>query len=435
LAVRSLLPACGLVAALAVAGPAAGQISAPDSLELVRRLDALARRVADLELGPVAAAPESRYGFGPAASKVYGRDAGVSIGGYGEALFQDFAAANEAGAAAGGGSTIDFVRQIVYVGYKFDDRLVFNSELEFEHASTAQHGSVAVEFAYLDAMLHRGASARAGLLLVPMGFVNELHEPPVFLGARRPETERGIVPSTWRANGFGAFGEPAVGLSYRAYVIESLRAVADAEAGVGGFSRAGLRGGRQNGSEALFENVAGVVRADYARAGALVGGSAFYGHTGQGATTIGGRQITAATTIWEAHAQVRRAGARLRALVAAAHVDDAAAVSTANGLAADAGVASGLVGWYVEAGYELWSRLRPDSRFEFVPYVRVEKLDTQRDVPAGFTRNPANDQQIVTAGGAFYPHPQVVVKSDYEWRSNAAETGVDQWNVAVGFLF
>jgi hypothetical protein len=432
LALRTGLLTWTLVCTLSRA--AAAQPAAPDSVELARRLDALARRVADLELGPVAGPPESRYGLGPAASKVYGVASGVSIGGYGEALYQNVAAENEAGAASNGRDTIDYLRQIIYLGYKFDERLLFNSEIEFEHAATAHHGTVAVEFAYLDAMLHRAANLRAGMLLVPIGFVNELHEPPVFLGARRPEVERRIIPTTWRANGAGLFGEPVNGMSYRAYLIESLRAIGDSDDGVSGFNAGGLRGGRQSGSEALFEDLAGVARVDWTANGLGAGAAVFVGNTGQ-SEAVGNDVIGGLTTIFEAHAQVHRAGLRLRALVSGATVDDAAAINTANGLTGNGSMGSELGGWYVEGGYELWSRLRPQSRFELVPYVRFEEVNTQVEVPDGFSSNPANDLRIITLGGAFYPHSQVVVKSDYEIRRNEADTGVDQWNIAIGYLF
>jgi hypothetical protein len=64
------------------------------------------------------------------------------------------------------------------LGYKFSDKALFNSEIEFEHASTGKRGSVSVEFAHLDFLLHPAANVRAGMVLVPMGFLNELHEPP-----------------------------------------------------------------------------------------------------------------------------------------------------------------------------------------------------------------------------------------------------------------
>lgn len=421
----ALVPAMALVTTLA--GPArAGAEAAPDSTELARRIDALARQIADLQLGPLAGPLESQYGLGPAASKVYAAPTGVSIGGYGEML--------ASGEGAGGPRAIDFVRQIIYVGYKFDDRFLFNSEIEFEHASTELAGSVSTEFAYLDALLRPAVNVRAGLVLVPMGFVNELHEPPVFLGARRPQLEHDLIPATWRANGAGVFGEPAAGFSYRAYVLESLRSAGGTGENAG-FDATGLRDGRQNGSEARFEDVAGAVRADYEAHGLGVGGSVFHGPTAQGARTPGGATVDARTTIWECHGQLRRAGVRARALVAGARVEDAAALNEIRGFTGNRSIGETLLGAYVEAGYELWSALHPGSRFELVPYARYEWLDSQRTVPAGYERNPENNRSSVTAGAAFYPHPQIVVKTDYEWHANDAGTGVDQWNAAVGFLF
>ena len=401
----------------------------PDNAELARRLDILSREVDDMKLGEVAGSPESRYGLGPAASKVYFVGRGVSIGGYGEMLYENFASENESGDPASSRDRIDFLRQILYLGYKFDDRLVFNSELEFEHASTSLNGSVSVEFAYIDALLRPEVNARAGMLLVPMGFVNELHEPPVFLGARRPETERVIVPSTWRANGAGLFGEPGGGFVYRVYVIESLRAT--------GFSAGGLRSGRQNGSEALIEDAAVVLRADWEGSGVMVGGSVFHGETAQGDTMSTGSDFDAGTTIYEGHLQFRRGGLQMRGLFAGARVRDAAAINDARDVAigSSSSVGSRLIGWYVEGGYDVLTRFSPGSRYQLIPYVRYEELDTQADVPTGFAANPSNDRQMLTTGLSFYPHAQVVVKGDFQRNTNESETGTDQWNFALGYLF
>jgi hypothetical protein len=404
--------------------------SVPDNRELARRLDLLAREVDDLRLGPAAGPPISRWGLGPAASKVYDVTEGVSIGGYGEMLLEGYADERQDSKPAGRVNRIDFLRQIVYVGYKFDDRLLFNSEVEFEHASTEDGGSVAVEFAHVDALLRREVNLRAGMVLVPMGFLSELHEPPVFLGTHRTETERRIVPSTWRANGIGLFGESARGFAYRAYLIESLHA--------GRFDDTGLREGRQNGAKAVFDDVAGVLRVEYAPPGLRAGGALFHGDAAQDTPAPAGRAFDAATTIWEAHLEARRMGLRLRGLVAGARVDDAADLDASRGLTGDGdgrSVGSELLGWFLEAGYDLFSRLRPGTSYEVVPFVRFEAVDTQAEVPAGFTKNPANDLRITTAGASFYPHPQVVLKADHEWIRNRALTGTNRWNVGLGYLF
>jgi hypothetical protein len=102
---------------------------------------------------------KSVYGFGPAASKIYGVERGLSIGGYGEFFYRNFIGDAGSGSDSVGGVSIsdrqldraDFLRLVTYLGYKFTDRIVFNSEIEFEHAKTgsssasAGSGSVSVE--------------------------------------------------------------------------------------------------------------------------------------------------------------------------------------------------------------------------------------------------------------------------------------------------
>ena len=210
--------------------------------------------------------PGGQRGLGPAASKVYNVERGVSIGGYGEMLYQSFASETEDGSASAKSDQLDFLRAIVYVGYKFNDRIHFNSEIEFEHASTGKGGEVSVEFAYLDFSLRPELGIRGGMLLVPMGFINELHEPPIFYGARRPEVESAIIPTTWRENGAGIFGE-AGPVEYRAYAVAGLDA--------SGFSASGIRGGRQKGARSLAEDFAFTGRVDLTSVPGLLAGISF----------------------------------------------------------------------------------------------------------------------------------------------------------------
>jgi hypothetical protein len=422
---------------------ALGQASVPSNEELARRIQALAEELDDLRLGEVADELESRHGFGPAASKVYGVERGFSFGGYGEMVYKNVSAENENGDPSKASDQIDFLRQILYVGYKFDAHILFNAEIEFEHASTGtgKAGEVSVEFAQIDFLVKPEFNARAGLLLVPMGFVNELHEPPIFFGVNRPVVERVLIPSTWRANGLGVFGEPhgsLGGMQYRAYLVESLLGP--------NFEASGLRGGRQNGSKAVAEDFAGVVRADYERSGVSLGGALFFGNTSQGDRADAGAGLQAYeafTTIYEAHAQFRYRGLQLRGLVAGADVGDADLINLSNGYDGNQSVGSKLLGWYLEVGWDALTVLRPGSRFALTPYVRYSEVNTQREVPGGFASdpadpwasNPANDQRVATFGAAFHPHSQVVVKADYALHRNEAKTGVDQWNLGLGYLF
>lgn len=418
--------------------PAAAQ-ERSDSVELEqlrRQVDAITRELEAMRLGQEVAprADTSVRGFGPAASKVYRTNQGVSIGGYGEVVYENFAAEREDGTESSARDQIDALRAIVYFGYKFSDRLLFNSEIEVEHGSTDQGGSVSVEFAYIDYLFNPSFGARAGMLLVPMGFVNELHEPPIFLGTTRPMTENALIPSTWRENGAGVFGDVGP-LSFRAYVVNGLDG-----AGVGrssGFSAGGLRGGRQKGARALIEDPAIVARADFAPAGTLrgltVGGSLYRGGSAQGAETDTGVEFDASTTILEGHAQYRARGFDLRALYATASVDDVVALNSVRELSGASSIGEELDGWYVQAGYDVLSRT--STSHELTPYVRYEALNTQAAVPSGFSANPANDRTALVLGGQWKPIMNVVVKADYQIHSNEAETGLNQFNVALGYLF
>lgn len=399
-------------------------------LEQIRQqVEAITRELEELRLGGdvVVAADSGVQGFGPAASKVYRVRQGVSIGGYGEVLYENFDGSREDGIASSTTDRFDALRAVVYVGYKFSDKLLLNSEIEFEHGSTSNAGSVSAEFLYLDYRLSPQFGLRGGLLLGPMGFINEIHEPPTFLGTRRPETERVIIPSTWRENGVGVFG--TVGsFNYRAYLMNGFDAA--------GFSGAGLRGGRQNGSEASARNFGGVGRVEYTGVlGLNVGTSAYAGNSGQGAALplSPTETLSARTVIWEGHAEYKARGLDLRGLVALASLADAGLVNEVYGLTSTASVGERMLGWYVQGGYDVLRGSR--SSHQLVPYLRYEQFNTQERVPAGFAADPANDRRLITLGAMWKPIPNISLKTDYQLTSTDAETGVNQLNVNLGYLF
>jgi hypothetical protein len=418
-----------LVAAASAAPAAAQERDTTDLARLQAQVEAITRELEELRLGRdvVVEADTSVLGFGPAASKIYKVPQGVSIGGYGEVLYENFAGTREDDTPSGAADRLDALRAVVYVGYKFSDRILFNSELEFEHGSTGGTGSVSIEFAYLDYRISPSFGIRAGLLLPPMGFINEVHEPPTFLGARRPETERQLIPSTWRETGIGVFGGSG-SVNYRAYLVNGFDAT--------GFGAGGIRGGRQNGSEATAENFGAVGRVDYTGVlGLTVGTAAYLGNSGQGAVLPSDPTVDvgARTFIWDAHAEYKSRGFDLRGLLAIATLDDAAEVNELNGLAGSGSVGERLIGWYLQGGYDV---LRGGaSGHQLVPYLRYEQLNTQDEVPDGFTADPSTDRRFVTLGAMWKPLPNVSLKADYQIVQNEAETGVNQLNVNLGYLF
>jgi hypothetical protein len=391
--------------------------------ELERRIEVLAAELERLRIGEAAAvADESEFGLGPAASKIYRTERGLSIGGYGEVIYQHFDEARDDGVAANRSDQFDLLRAVLYFGYKWSDRWLLNTEIEYEHAGG---GEVWVEFAYIDYLWRPEANVRAGLLLVPMGFLNELHEPTVFLGATRPDIERVILPTTWRENGFGLFGEVGP-LTYRTYVVNGLRGA--------GFTAGGLRGGRQRGKEARAEDFAWVGRLDFTGVpGLLVGGSAYIGGSGQDLKTASGEEIGVDTTLLEGHLEWRWRGLELRAMAVQGELDDVAELNRALNLTGSASVGEKLTGHYVQLGYDVLSPRGGEQAL--TPYVRWERYNTQDEVPAGFRANPANDVESLTLGFAYQPIDQVIVKADYQDYDNEAGTGLDQFNVLLGYIF
>ena len=386
---------------------------------LENEIDVLSHEIETLKLNqqkPAAEANVQQYGLGAAASKVYRAEQGVSFGGYGEFTYEH---------PRHGVPSADVTRAVLYTGYKFTPKVLFNSELEVEHASTefagdtsrgAEGGTVGVEFAYLDYLLRPQANVRAGLVLLPLGIINEQHEPTAYLGTHRPEVEDRILPTTWTEIGAGMFGD-AGGFSYRGYVVTGLN------------SRnfrpeSGVHEGKQGGANAAAKDLAVTGRLDWHPIeGTMFGGSLYSGGSGQGGGFRG------RVTLGELHADSKFRGVSLRALVARGHVGDAAAISAQNGET----IGSSLAGWYVEGGYDLAPMLHRDV--SLTPYARYEQSDTQHRVPLGFERDPANDRRVATFGLALKPIPQTVIKTDWQRIKTAAGDSNNRFNLGLGYIF
>jgi hypothetical protein len=443
------LVSVSLTAALFAAVPLAAQPAEDEQRasddrvsELERKVDLLtdelARTRQDMGVPEESQELESAWGLGPAASKVYGLTRGLSIGGYAEtfgtAVVHDKKDSGES-------NRFDALRAVLYAGYKFTDHIVFNSEIEFEHGTTnatesSSGGSVSVEFAALDFLFRDEINARGGLLLIPMGFLNEMHEPPFYYGVNRPVVEQLIIPSTWREGGAGLFGRVADVVEYKLYAVTSMNAA--------GFDDSGLRGGRQNGNRALAEDIAFVGRLDFEPIPELLlGGSVFVGNTGQDQEFVNGtvELPNSRLILWEAHSQLQARGLRGRVLFTMAHLDDARPLTLAlrpsgsNDIAATEAIADDMLGVYGELGYDVMQWIAPDTGWTVEPFVRAEYIDTQHAMPRDFSADETNELRIYTAGISAKPIPNVVLKIDYRNRSSRKGRLGDEVNLGFGVVF
>ena len=254
--------------------------------------------------------------------------------------------------------------------------------------------------------------------------MNELHEPTYFLSTERSVTENRIIPTTWRENGLGLCGDLGP-FEWRAFVMNSLDGA--------GFDGSGLRGGRQKGARALAEDFSFLGRIDYTeKPGLILGASAHYGQTGMN-RELDGREVDGGVFIWDLHADWRVNGWILRGLVAGAEVSEPLALNELNGLSGSDGIGESMLGWYVEGAYDVLRGV--ETAQELTPYLRYERVNTQRSVAPGFTADPANDLTVTEVGLAWKPVPQVAWKVGWQNHSNAADTGLDQWNLQIGWLF
>lgn len=429
---------CLLSAALAVG--AASSVRAADLETLEKKVEILTEEVQRLKLGAETEPMElkSEFGFAPAAAKVYQKTAKkVSIGGYGEMVYKNYQPKKQNGTGAGARDQIDLLRAILYVGYKFNDWITFNSEIEFEHANTAKRGEVGVEMAQLDFTPFGDVlGLRAGLMLMPMGLVNEVHEPTTFHGVERPGTETNIIPTTWRENGIGLFGRYKW-FEYRSYVVNGLQAVTDGGASpkVTGFkASSGLKDGRPKGSNAFIEDAAWVSRLDVSPVeDVTVGGSFYVGEADQSA--LGAPSIP--VTLWDLHFKGQYRGAELRALYAQAKIGNVDELNSLQSIAlgSNSSVGDEMFGGYLEAAYDVGRFIPAQNKHYLAPFFRYERYDTQKGVPNGWTKNRSNSRTEYTLGLTYKPTPQVALKFDHMFKRNQGITGVGQTNLGVGYIF
>ena len=214
----------------------------------------------------------------------------------------------------------------------------------------------------------------------------------------------------------------------RAYVVNGFNGLA--------FSSSGVRGGRQKGGKAKSTDLAITGRFDYTPTPGVFFGASFYtGGSGQGEVVVDDVEYGVRTSIFDVHAQAQVRGFDVRGLFAQANLADTGRLNQFLDLTGSNGVGETMRGGYVQIGYDLLSQVPEAAGVGLTPYVRWEKVDTQAAVAAGFTRSPSKNNTYATFGVELKPIPGIVVKVDHMWVSNAADSGVNQFNVNVGYAF
>lgn len=358
---------------------------------------------------------EKYSGLGPAASKALLNPKGVSIGGYGEIPLEynpDRRPRTE----------FDTFRVVLYLGYAFDEKLKFNSEIEFEHVD-----ELAVEFAFLDYRFKKELGLRGGLLMIPIGIVNEVHEPPTFMPVNRPYLERNLIPTLWRENGVGIYG--SVGnFSYNAYIINGMSTRNPDKFK----NSAPLYGLRQQGKEAASDSPAFAGRVEYSLPkGALISASVVItGVQDKNGDTLGRIDVFSPKFEWQ------YAGFDIRALGFLASVEGAEKITSSlrSGGAGDAVFPESMRGFYVQVAYNV---LRfTDIEQELYLFGLFEYINTHADVPANYSKPEGSELNIYNFGISYKPHPLIALKADYvreDYRDGKEDQ--DIYRTAITWMF
>jgi len=395
----------GLMSAIAISGNAVADTSIEDKLAVLQE------EIEHLKL-QMAEADKNRSGG------IQGFADRTTVGGYGELHYNNYSG-DVASGATRDKDEIDFHRFVLFFGHKFNDWISLKSELEIEHSNTENGGAVELEQAYLDFNINKQLNAKVGIFLIPMGLLNETHEPPTFYGVERNQIETRIIPSTWWEAGVGVYGEALPGLNYQFNLTSS------PDANDFSSPSKGFREMRQNVAEAPAENMGVSGALNYQGIpGLLVGAAFFTGNTGQDNAAIGDARLT----LWDVHARYNVGKLDLRALYAQGHLGDADKVAVETGNDAP----EKIKGWYAEAAYHVWKQ----GDHDLAPFVRYESWDTHAEVPSNVTRNDAFKNHVWTVGANYWPHPQIVLKADYQnYDKPDGDKGDKRVNMGMGYMF
>jgi hypothetical protein len=341
----------------------------------------------------------------------------VTLGAYGQIDYNQPEGAN---------GKLDVHRLVMLLGYRFSDKVQFVSEIEFEHVK-----EVYVEQAFVNYNVANNVNLRGGLMLVPMGIVNEYHEPTTYNGVERPMVDKSIVPTTWREIGVGVSGKlNSASIAYQAYLFNGFKSTnADGTGKIGG--KDGLRGGRQKGAESTIDSPNLSTKVEYyGIPGLRMGLSGYFGRTqaDDAIKDIKGADVGISMIGLDARYVYDRFSARGQYIYAS--LNDTRAYNRLTG----SQLGSEMNGWYAEAAYNLLPMNKEQKLYAF---TRYEEYDTHADTKGSLVRNDAYNRNEITMGLSYHIAPGVVVKGDYQIKDNAVSgnDAQNQLNFGIGVWF
>lgn len=369
------------------------------------------------------------------ADELLSQDSKLVVGGYGEVHYNQ----PLSGSTYKNGK-LDAHRIVMLFGYNFNDKTQFVSELEFEHVK-----EVYVEQAFLQHKINSYLSFRGGLMLIPMGIVNEYHEPTTFNGVERPLVDSYIAPTTWREIGFGLTGNvlPA-SIKYQAYIVNGFNGY-DGSSYLNG--KDGLRKGRQKGAESFISSPNFSTKVEYYGVRGLnVGLSGYFGETQSSlyngvdkndkALIAKADSSVVGISMLGVDARYNIKGLQLRGQFYYSNLTntDQYNVFTAGSSGKLNDLGSSMIGYYIEAGYDVFRLFEWEK--QLVPFIRYEFLDTQNSVENNISKNLGYEKSAITTGLTLALVKGAVVKADVQFLKTGNDSKFGKTlNLGFGVMF
>lgn len=328
-------------------------------------------------------------------------------------------------------SQADVRRAVIGIQHRFDDKTKVVAEYEFEHAvvSADDKGEAEVEQLYVERELANGMRAKAGLFLMPVGLLNQNHEPTAYYGVERNFVETAIIPTTWREAGVGLSGELDNGLAWDAGITTGFdlskwdAASADGrESPLGSIHQEGQLAKSRDLSVHGALNWRGMP-------GLLVGTSLFTGKAGHKTDGFAGND--ARVTLWDLHTRYTPGPWDLSALYARGQISNTAALNETF-VGNPTPVPGSFSGWYLQAAYQLYQA----GDYKLSPFARYERFNTAMrysGLPAGLEVAAGPSEHVSTVGANLLVGDGVVLKADYQ--KFGEDKGRDRVNLGVGFSY
>lgn len=339
---------------------------------------------------------------------------GFTIGGYAQIDY------NEPDGSAVG--NLDVHRLVLLFAYKFNEKVSFLTEVEYEHVK-----EVFVEQAYIKYKVNDKLNVLAGLMLVPMGIINEFHEPTTYYGVERPNVDKFIVPTTWRELGFGISGRlDDLSLKYQAYIFTGFKSFGDGSGTLRGID--GLRKGRQKGAESVVSSANFSTKLDYyGILGLRLGISGYFGRTQTDDATV--NDATVGVSMIGFDARYKYNNLELRGQYISTTLTDTEAYNALTGK--DLG--SKMTGFYTEVAYGFDLK----GVEKLTPFIRYETYNTHATVAGSLAKNKAFDRNNFIFGLNYKVADGAAFKVDYQITNNAVSGSESkkQFNAGVAIWF